>query len=154
MTPRGISENSHECLHPNPRSGTTHLPAAPSAGCLTQAQVTQGHKCNQQQTGCTDTTKHTISHDPIHQRKRTHLLPPECKPKSLPTQSLYNTPAQRPNARSTTLHPGERRPQTQRVRQNERQGNTMQVKEQGKNPKNQVNKEKIDKLSEKEFRAM
>ena len=30
----------------------------------------------------------------------------------------------------------------------------MQVKEQGKNPKNQVNKEKIDKLSEKEFRAM
>ena len=30
----------------------------------------------------------------------------------------------------------------------------MQIKVQGKNPQDQINKEKIGKLSEKEFRAM
>ena len=52
-------------------------------------QVTQGHKCNHKQTGCTDTPKHTISHDAAYQRKRTHLLPPECRHKSHPTRSPH-----------------------------------------------------------------
>ena len=87
LTPGGISENAHECLHPNPRSGTTHLPAAPSAGCFTQATSNTG---TQMQSSADRLHRHPKT--PAHQRKRTHLLPPESRQKSLPTQSLHKTP--------------------------------------------------------------
>ena len=40
------------------------------------------------------------------------------------------------------------------VRSNEKTEKIVQMKEQGKNPQNQINKEEIGKLPEKEFRVM
>ena len=52
------------------------------------------------------------------------------------------------------LQPAKRRPQTQYIRQNDKQRNTQQMKEQGKKPPDETNEEEIGSLPEKEFRVM
>ena len=62
-------------------------------GCLTQ--TTSKTKTQTQSSADripTGTPKHTTSHSPAHQRGKADLLQPECRHKSLPTQSLkYST---------------------------------------------------------------
>ena len=85
-----IRENAHEGLLLNPRPGITQLPAAPSAGCLTQTTSKIGKQTQSSADRWPiDTPKHTTSQDPAHQREKTYLLPQECRHKSLPTQSLH-----------------------------------------------------------------
>ena len=64
---------------------------------------------------------------------------------------------QKPKGRkNSSLKPGERRPQTQKVKKKKkkRQRNTTQMKEQTRNTEVQINEEEIGKLHEKEFRIM
>ena len=53
------------------------------------------------------------------------------------------------------MKPGKRRPQTQKVKKiRKRQRNTINMKEQTRNSKLQINQEEIGKLPEKEFRII
>ena len=63
---------------------------------------------------------------------------------------------QKPKGRkNSTLKPGKRRPQTQKVKKiRKRQRNTINMKEQTRNSKLQINQEEIGKLPEKEFTIM
>ena len=63
---------------------------------------------------------------------------------------------QKPKGRkNSTLKPGKRRPQTQKVKKiRKRQRNTINMKEQTRNSKLQINQEEIGKLPEKEFRII
>ena len=65
---------------------------------------------------------------------------------------------QKPKGRkNSSLKPGERRPQTQKVKKKKkkkRQRNTTQMKEQTRNTEVQMNEEEIGQLPEKEFRIM
>ena len=91
-------KNSQECLHPNLRPSTTHLPEAFSAGPLFQVtsktemqmQQMQDRNANADKLP-TDTPKHTTSNDPAHKRDKSHLHPPGHREKSLLTQSLPKT---------------------------------------------------------------
>ena len=51
------------------------------------------------------------------------------------------------------LQPAKRRLQTQGVKQNEKTENMQQMKEQGKNPPDQTNKEEIGSLPEKRIQS-
>ena len=63
---------------------------------------------------------------------------------------------QKPKGRkNSTLKPGERRPQTQKIKKKmNRQRNTTQMKERTRNTEVQINEEEIGKLPGKEFRTM
>ena len=58
--------------------------------------------------------------------------------------------------RSTILKPGKRRPQVEQVRKEmmKRQRNIAQMKKQGGNSQDQISKEEISNLPEREFRIM
>ena len=65
------------------------------------------------------------------------------------------TREQTPETRgTTTLQPVERRHKPSKLDKMRRQKNKLQMKEQGKNPQDQINEEEIGNLPEKEFRVM
>ena len=109
-----------------------------------------------------DTPKYT-SHSPAHLKKKPHLLPLEHRYKSPQKRSPHkplNQPfpprAKTKGRRNTTQKVGERRPQTSKLesKQINKRRNIAQMKEQGRNSQDQINKEEISKLPEKEFRIM
>ena len=92
-----INVNSHKGAHPTPGPSITQLSATPSAGYITQQHARQEHKPGHLQSG-TDTTKHTTLHGLAHQKgKKKHLLPPECRHKSLSTWSLHKSQEDQPH---------------------------------------------------------
>ena len=74
-----------------------------------------------------------------------------------PTQSTEPNPATKGRDQKEELWPyslGKVDPRYSKLEKNElRQRNTLHMKEKGKNSEDQINKEEIGKLSEKEFRV-
>ena len=117
--------------------------------------------------------KITTSNRPAHQRKKektktkTNFLPPECKHKSHPTQSLHkplDQPYEDRNQKKERIQPqslGKVEIKYNKLRKKiiikkkkQRQRNTAQMKEQPRNTQVEINEEGIGKLPDKEFRVM
>ena len=87
-----ISANSHKGIHPNPGFSITQLSAAPSAGYISEQQARQEHKPDHLQSGCPQTPQNIPPYTALPtEGEKTHLLPPECRHKSLPTWSLHKS---------------------------------------------------------------
>ena len=97
-------------------------------------QIRWEHIPTYQQTGCLKTSRrytvpsnHAQRQSPTHQKDKTWVHPSVDRHQSLPSENLPQDPestsptkGQTPEAReTTTLQPAERRPQTQKARQNE-----------------------------------
>ena len=113
-----ITENAHEGLHPNLRPSTTHLPAVPGTGCLTQ-QRRQQHKPNHQQADILSRYPKTQHVTGLCPSDRKISLSPTRMQKKVPLnmnlhKSLKHTHplGQRPETRTTTLQPGKKIPHT------------------------------------------
>ena len=97
-----------------------------------------------------------------HNTATTHLLPPEHKHKSHPTQSqhkaytnqganLIHQGQKLKGRKNSASKPGIRRHQTQLFfeKKKKRQRNIVQMKEKARYPEDKINKEEIGKLPEK-----
>ena len=108
-----IGESSHEGFHPNPRPGTTQLPAAPSVRWFSETR--QEYRPNHQQTDCPETPQNTSHTLPI--RGKILISTNQNIGTSVSQHKAYiihwaKLPhwGQRPEVRWTmTLYPGERR---------------------------------------------
>ena len=93
---------------------------------------------------------------------KNHLLPPECRHQSLQTWSLHKplNQLQPPEAKTKSKRKcnpialGKEISNLISEKKMKRQRNIVQMKEQGKNPKDEINKEEIGKLPEKQLRVM
>ena len=123
LTPKSINQWELPCRPPPVRPSITQLPAAPSAGCLTQITSKAKHNPNHRQTGFPQTLQNIPPHTTllIRGKKKNKTPRPtrtqtQVPPNTKLTQTTGNLThqGQKPKGRrNTTVKPGERKPQMQ-----------------------------------------
>ena len=159
-----ISENPHEGLHLYLRPGAIQLLTAYNTGHLTQTTSKLRTQTKSSADGLpSDTLKHHLTQSCPSEggKKKSHLLPPVCRHKSLSIEAyknhwtnLIHWDKDQNQKKIWPYSLGKGDLKHSNVGKMKRQRNIVQMKEQVKNSQDQINKEEIGKLPEKELIIM